>query len=68
MIGTLINAVDGPFNTSGLIKSIVADQADLSIWEQAVERINTIESNDIMKIAGKYLQPQDFWIVSSGRR
>ena len=68
MIGTLINAVDGPFNTSGLIKSIIADQADLSIWEQAVERINTIESNDIMKIAGKYLQPQDFWIVSSGRR
>lgn len=68
LIGTLINAVDGPFNSSGLIKSLVADQVGLSIWDQATSRINSIQATEIMATAQMYLQPDDFWVVSSGKR
>lgn len=67
MMGTLINAIDGPFNTSSLIKSIISDQSDLGIWEKAVARIHAINADNIFETATRYLHPDDYWVVSSGK-
>lgn len=68
LTGTLINAVDGPFHTSTMIKYLIADQVSLDIWETANLRINHITPDEIMSVARKYLNPEDYWVVSAGRK
>jgi predicted Zn-dependent peptidase len=67
-LGTMLTAIDGPFNTSSIIKSFIADQTDLDLWNRAIARIHTIDAQGLMDIAIKYLQPDDFWIVSAGMK
>lgn len=66
LIGSLINAVDGPFHSSAMIKYLIADQVDLNIWDKANERICDITTEEIQHTAQQYLKQEDYWIVSAG--
>lgn len=68
LIGNLISSVDGPFNTAGLVKSMIADNVELNTWDTLIQRIHTINQHEIKEMAEKYLNPEDFWIVSAGQK
>lgn len=66
LIGNLISSVDGPFNTASIVKSMIADNVELSTWDNLIQRIHAITQHEIKDMAEKYLNPEDFWIVSAG--
>lgn len=68
LMGSLIMAIDGPFNANGIIKTLIADGVPLSTWDKVVERIQNITSKDILHIAQKYLHKEDFWVVTTGAK
>lgn len=68
LIGNLISSVDGPFNTASLVKSMIADNVELNTWDHLIQRIHSINQHDIKVMAEKYLNPEDFWIVSAGQK
>ena len=68
LMGSLIMAVDGPFNSNGVIKTLVADGISLSIWDKVIDRIQAITAADLMHVAQKYLNQEEFWIVTAGSK
>lgn len=66
LMGSLIMAVDGPFNTNGVIKTLIADGVTLNLWDKVIKRIQEINSEDLMLMSQKYLNKEDFWIVTAG--
>ncbi|HMG14909.1 MAG TPA: pitrilysin family protein [Saprospiraceae bacterium] len=66
LMGSLIMAIDGPFNANGIIKTLVADGVSLNLWTKVVNRIQDITANDILLLSQKYLNKKDFWVLTSG--
>jgi len=67
LLGMLLNGLDGPLNVSDIIRGLLAEELPLSVFSRLVNKINTITPAEIQQLACKYLNPDDFWIVTVGQ-
>lgn len=66
LLGMLLNGLDGPMNTSDLVRNLVTDELPWDAFERMVETIRTITPDEIQSLARRYFQPSDFWVVTVG--
>ncbi|TNE61665.1 MAG: insulinase family protein [Bacteroidetes bacterium] len=66
LLGMLLNGLDGPLNISDVIKSLVTEELPLDAFDALVHTIRTITPAQIQALANRYLQPDDFWVVTVG--
>ena len=66
LLGMLLNGLDGPINTSDMVRSIIAEELPWESFANMVETIRSITPEEIQVLAQRYLQPGDFWAVSVG--
>lgn len=66
LLGMLLNGLDGPLNTSDLIKSLVTEDLPLDAFDTLVHTIRTITPAQLQELAVRYLQPEAFWTVLVG--
>ncbi len=58
-LGMFLNAVDGVFNVSSVIREIVESDLDFDFFEKMVEKTKSITKEEVMDIAKKYFQRED---------
>jgi len=61
MIGGILGELDGPFQIMGRWKNILLNNLDEKYFYDSVEAIKTIDANEIMTLANRYLQPEHFY-------
>lgn len=66
LLGMLLNGLDGPMNTSDVVRGLVTDDLPWESFDRLVETIRTITPNQLQDLAIRYLQPRDFWTVTVG--
>lgn len=67
LLGMLLNGLDGPLNTSDVIKTLITEDLPLQAFDELVHTIRTITPETLQALANRYLQPEDFWIVTVGK-
>jgi zinc protease len=63
LLGMQLNGLDGPLNTSDVIKTLLADELPWEAFDQLVETIRTITPGELQDLARQYLDPADYWTV-----
>jgi predicted Zn-dependent peptidase len=63
LLGTLLTNLDGAFNISEVIKSLICDEKELSDYEQFAEDIRTISPKQLKTLAQKYFNQDELWEV-----
>lgn len=66
MLGQLLHTLDGPINSSKLVKSLVCDGLGMDFIEKLIYRIQTISATDIKNSSRKYLNMNDFVVAIVG--
>jgi predicted Zn-dependent peptidase len=66
LLGMLLNGLDGPMNISDVVRSLVVEGLPWESYEALVHTIRHITPQELQKLAQRYLQPEDFWIVTVG--
>lgn len=66
LLGILLNGLDGPMNTSDVVKGMILENLPWEAFDQMVETIRTITPLQLQSLAERYLQPEDFWTVTAG--
>lgn len=67
LLGMLLNGLDGPLNTSDVIKSLISDDLPLRAFDELVHTIRTITPETLQELANRYFQEEDFWVVTVGK-
>ncbi len=65
-LGTLLAALDGPFNSSEIIKSIYLDDVGENHFYRLVETIKSIDKEELANLARKYLELDNMFTVMVG--
>lgn len=65
-LGTLLTGLDGPFNVSEMIRTLISEDLPLAFFDQLVETIETITPAALQQLAEQYLDPADLWEVVVG--
>jgi len=63
LLGTMLTNLDGAFNVSEIVKSLVTEGLPLSAFEEMVVTIKTITAKELRELARKYLQRDKMWEV-----
>jgi len=66
LLGMLLNGLDGPMNTSDVVRSLLVEGLPLSAFDDLVRTIRDIRADDIQALAQRYLQKEDYWVVQVG--
>lgn len=66
LLGMLLNGLDGPMNISDVVRSLVVEGLPWESYEALVQTIRDITPEALQDLARRYLQPEDFWIVTVG--
>lgn len=66
VLGGFLNMLDGPFNVSEVVKTIVSEDLPLSYFEKLVGDVQKVTPEDMQALAKKYLNPENFWEVVVG--
>lgn len=66
VLGGFLNMLDGPFNVSEVVKTLVTENLPLSYFETLVNAVQQVTEEDLLKLAKQYLNPNDFWEVVAG--
>lgn len=66
VLGGFLNMLDGPFNVSEVVKTIVTENLPLSYFEELVNAVQQVTAEDMLALSQKYLNPNDFWEVVVG--
>jgi predicted Zn-dependent peptidase len=61
MMGLNLGHIDGPFNVISRWKSLILNGLDENYFNDSIETIKTIKSEDIQALANKYLHPEEFF-------
>ncbi|MCC7503825.1 MAG: insulinase family protein [Saprospiraceae bacterium] len=67
LLGMLLNGLDGPLNTSDVIKTLITEDLPLRAFDELAHTIRTITPETLQELANRYLQPEDFWVVTVGK-
>ncbi len=63
LLGNLLTMVDGPFNTSEIVKSMVIDDLPFSFFENLIRGIKEVSAEEIRELAQKHLDWATMWKV-----
>lgn len=66
VLGGFLNMLDGPFNVSDVVKTLVSEDLPLTYFEELVQNVQQVTEEDLLALAQKYLNPNDFWEVVAG--
>jgi predicted Zn-dependent peptidase len=66
LLGMLLNGLDGPLNSSDVVKSLILEDLPLEAFNQLEDTIRTITPARIQDLANQYFQASDFWTVVAG--
>ena len=66
MLGQLLKSADGPYAMTDLFLSAESQELDIEFYNKAIENIHRITPERIKELANKYLNWEDFTIVSAG--
>lgn len=66
LLGMLLNGLDGPMNTSEVVRNLLVEGLPLSAFDDLVRTIRDISAEDVQALAQRYLQPEDYWVVQVG--
>jgi predicted Zn-dependent peptidase len=66
LLGQLLKSADGPYSMADLYLSVEPYGLELDFYNQAIESLNSITPKRIQELAKKYLNWEDFTIVSAG--
>jgi zinc protease len=66
-LGTMLTALDGPFNSSEIIKGLFLNGIDASHFDQLIETIQNISKEELKTLAQKYLNKEDMYTVLVGK-
>lgn len=66
LLGMLLNGLDGPMNIAELVRNQIVEKLPWEQFETMVETIRTITPAQLQTLAQRYLQPEDFWVVTVG--
>lgn len=66
--GMLLNGIDGPLNTSDVVRTFVAEDLPFETFEAQARLLQTIDAQALQHLAQRYLNPEDYWVVTAGRR
>lgn len=66
LLGMLLNGLDGPLNISDMVRTLATEGLPFDAFDQIVHTIRTITPGQIQDLARRYLQPEDFWVVTVG--
>ncbi len=66
LMGQLLKSADGPYSMTDLYLSVEPYGLELDFYNQAIESLNSITPQRIQELAKKYLNWEDFTIVSAG--
>ncbi len=66
LLGNFLTMLDGPFNVSELIRTLVTEDLPLSYFDEAVESVQSIDARSLRELARKYLDPEQMWEVVVG--
>lgn len=66
LIGNYLNLLDGPFNVSDALKSLVIEDISFDHYDQLMVKIKNISAEEIRELAIKYLNPGDLTEVIVG--
>lgn len=66
LLGMLLNGLDGPLNTSDAVCSLIVEDLSYEAADGLVETIRNITPAQLQVLAGRYLQPDDYWTVTVG--
>ena len=66
LLGRILNYIDGPFNSSGLLKSILLSNLGDDYFEKLIDTIKNIQSSELRDLANRHLRPEDMWVITVG--
>jgi len=66
LMGNLLAMVDGPMNSSEVVKAFLINDIPFNSFNQLIHKIQTIEAEELRTLADKYLQRESMWEVVSG--
>ena len=66
LLGNLLTMLDGPFNVSEVVRTLIMDELPLSDFADLAEIIRTISPEKLRELARQYLDPADMWEVVVG--
>ena len=61
MIGSILGDLDGPFQIMAKWKNLILNQLDESFFYDSINEIKKITGEQLLEIAGKYLNPDKFY-------
>lgn len=63
LIGTILGDLDGPFHIMGRWKNLILNGLDADYFYRSVDTIKNITAEELMSLAKKYLNPEDFYEI-----
>ena len=61
MIGGILGELDGPFQIIAKWKNIILNDMDENYFYDSVHEIKSVNADQLMALANKYLRPENFW-------
>lgn len=66
LLGNLLTMLDGPFNVSDIVKTMILEDLPFEDFEDLIKVVNTITAEEIRELARKYLNSEQMWEVVVG--
>jgi len=68
LLGEFLRDFDGPFALAGSFKSINDFDLDYSFYDRYLTVLRNLTSEELMRLAQEYLDPEDFYTVVAGSK
>ncbi len=66
LMGGFLNMLDGPFNVSEIVKTIISEDLPMSYFNDLINSIQAATPETLQILAQRYLNPNDYWEVIVG--
>lgn len=66
LLGSMLSMLDGPFNVSETVRTLLSEDMPLEHFDKLVTTIKTITPQDLQVLARKYLRKENMWEVVVG--
>lgn len=66
LTGIILNGLDGVMNTADILKGFLLEGTDRDDFYRLTAAIRNIGAEEIQQLAERYLQPEDYWVVTVG--
>lgn len=66
LLGSMLNMLDGPFNVSELVRTLITEGSTLEHFDEMIDCIRHITPDELRNLAQKYLRRERMWEVVVG--